>query len=209
MKKVVNINAIHPISGVSQIVRGRLTNVLMSTEDIFKCLCAKATVTEVIGNTLIPLNFDNYNKNNKPTTDPVVIPTTPVINQTKMDQTLTNYDKKNTDSIVDNSGIDNLNVVTMNLSDTVVQNDDIIVETNNTETETVIDDANPTEDNTSKTDDVAESDVNDSTTTTDNVEDLSVEADASEAEDIDEAVAENSSVVTNSNNNHSNRRRRR
>ena len=64
MKKVVNVTAIHPISGVSQIVRGRLKNATMSTEDIFKCLCAKATVVEVLGDKLIPLNFDNYNKDN-------------------------------------------------------------------------------------------------------------------------------------------------
>lgn len=99
MKKIVNINAVHPISGVAQIVRGRLTNVTMSTEDIFKCLCARASVTEVIGDTLVPLNFDNYNKNNKPNTEPIVIPTTPVVpTTTKETAVLKDYDKKNEDS---------------------------------------------------------------------------------------------------------------
>lgn len=80
MKKIVNVKAIYPITGVEQIVRGSLNKAEMSTEDIFKCLCGRAEVTEVIGDTLIPLTFDNYNKNNKPTVVPAVIPTEPKIN---------------------------------------------------------------------------------------------------------------------------------
>lgn len=75
MKKIVNVNAIYPITGVKQIVRGRLFKASMSTEDIFKCLCAKATVDEVIGDKTIRLNFDNYDKPNKIEEKPAVIPT--------------------------------------------------------------------------------------------------------------------------------------
>lgn len=77
MTKIVNVKAIYPITGVPQIIRGTLNKVEMSTENIFKCLCGRAEVTEVIGDKLVPLNFDNYNKNNKPATEPAVLPTEP------------------------------------------------------------------------------------------------------------------------------------
>lgn len=79
MIKLVNVKAIYPITGVPQIIRGTLNKVEMTTENIFKCLCGRAEVTEVIGDTLIPLDFGNYNKNNKPAVIPAVVPTTPKI----------------------------------------------------------------------------------------------------------------------------------
>ncbi len=79
MIKLVNVKAIYPITGVPQIIRGTLNKVEMTTENIFKCLCGRAEVTEVIGDTLIPLDFTNYNKNNKPAVIPAVVPTTPKI----------------------------------------------------------------------------------------------------------------------------------
>ena len=78
MKKIVNVRAVYPISGVSKITRGTLTKVEMSTDDIYRCLCGRATVVEVIGDKLIPLNFDNYDKNNAPKEKIAVIPTAPV-----------------------------------------------------------------------------------------------------------------------------------
>lgn len=78
MTKIVNVNAVYPINGVKQIVRGKLEKVPMATEDIFRCLCAKARVEEVIGNKTIPLDFNNYDKNNKPAeVAPIPVPSTP------------------------------------------------------------------------------------------------------------------------------------
>lgn len=77
MKKLVNIQAITPVTGVPQIVRGTLKGVTMSVEDIFKCLCSRATVHEIIGDKLIRLDFDNYNKNNAEAVKPAVVPTAP------------------------------------------------------------------------------------------------------------------------------------
>lgn len=131
MKKIVNVNAVHPIPGVRQIVRGRLDKAEMSTEDIFKCLCAKATVTEVVGDKLIPLNFDNYNKNNKPVDEPVAIPTTPVVNN-NTNPVLSDYDKKNIDLIgVDNntSEVAETTAVSVNLFDETKVADEVVVET--------------------------------------------------------------------------------
>lgn len=83
MKKIVNVKAIMPVTGVKQIVRGSLTKVEMTTEDIYKCLCCRAKVDEVIGDNLIALNFDNYNKVNAPEQKVAVIPTAPVVTAPK------------------------------------------------------------------------------------------------------------------------------
>lgn len=62
MIKIVDVHAIYPVSGVTGFVRGRLNAAKMSTEDIFKCLCARATVIEHVGSKRIKLTLDNYNK---------------------------------------------------------------------------------------------------------------------------------------------------
>lgn len=74
MKKFVDVQANYTVSGVTGFVRGRLNNVEMSTEDIFKCLCCRATVIENVGGRKIKLNLQNYNKNNAPETKPVAEP---------------------------------------------------------------------------------------------------------------------------------------
>lgn len=66
MKKFVDVQANYTVSGVTGFVRGRLNNVEMSTEDIFKCLCCRATVIENVGGRKIKLTLQNYNKDNSP-----------------------------------------------------------------------------------------------------------------------------------------------
>lgn len=67
MVKIVNVVANYSVSGVKAngvpFVRGRLRGVKMTTEDIYKCLSARASVTEVVGDKRIRLTLTNYKQN--------------------------------------------------------------------------------------------------------------------------------------------------
>ena len=67
MKKRVNIKINAPIYNVIPPITRTLMNVEMSTGDIRNCICAKATVEEILDNgKVITLNLYNYNKDNNP-----------------------------------------------------------------------------------------------------------------------------------------------
>lgn len=67
MKKRVNIKINAPIYNVIPPITRTLMNVEMSTGDIRNCICAKATVEEILDSgKIIILNLYNYNKDNNP-----------------------------------------------------------------------------------------------------------------------------------------------
>lgn len=68
VKKKCEIYASLPITCFEVPIIGH-ANLNLSTDEIYKCLCAKAEVTEILENgTRINLDFTNYNKDNNPVT---------------------------------------------------------------------------------------------------------------------------------------------
>ena len=65
--KKVNITAPIPIRTVFPNIYGKVDGVMMTPSNILKCLIARATVYEVLSDgSLCKLNYNNYNKVNKP-----------------------------------------------------------------------------------------------------------------------------------------------
>ena len=84
MNKLVNLYSSVPITNLSIPRVGNMRGITLSVEDIRICLQSHARVEEVIGNKVIPLGFDNYNKDNTPEeVVTTVVPATPVTKQTK------------------------------------------------------------------------------------------------------------------------------
>lgn len=64
MKKKCQIHAVFPITCFSVPIVGH-TELNLTTDEIYQCLCAKAEVAEVLPNgKTINLDFSNYNKDN-------------------------------------------------------------------------------------------------------------------------------------------------
>ena len=82
MNKKVNVTARTPVivPSVSVPLRGTVRNIVLSEQDIFKCITQKAIVDEILSNgSLVRLSLSNYNKVNevvKP--EPVVVAPAPV-----------------------------------------------------------------------------------------------------------------------------------
>ena len=65
--KKVNITAPIPIRTVFPNIYGKVDGVMMTPSNILKCLIARATVYEILSDgSLCKLNYNNYNKVNKP-----------------------------------------------------------------------------------------------------------------------------------------------
>lgn len=82
MNKKVNVTARTPVivPSVAVPLRGTVRNIVLSEQDIFKCITQKAIVDEILSNgSLVRLSLSNYNKVNevvKP--EPVVVAPAPV-----------------------------------------------------------------------------------------------------------------------------------
>lgn len=62
MKRKCQINAVYPITCFQVPIVGN-TELNLTTEEIYKCLCAKAEVTEILSDgSMMSLDFSNYNK---------------------------------------------------------------------------------------------------------------------------------------------------
>lgn len=65
MIKTVNITATRPILSFHVPIRGTISNVKLSTEDILKVICQKGIVDEILEDgTIIRLSMSNYAKDN-------------------------------------------------------------------------------------------------------------------------------------------------
>lgn len=65
MIKNVNIKANIPVRSVRPMVYGNILNIQMDTGDIFKCICGRAIVDEIlVDGSLIRLDLNNYDKDN-------------------------------------------------------------------------------------------------------------------------------------------------
>lgn len=84
MNKIVNIATRVPIRVLNVPIRGNVRKITMSVEDIFKCICQKAEVDEVLSNgKLLRLDLANYDKVNEPVVEAKVeTPVTPPAVQT-------------------------------------------------------------------------------------------------------------------------------
>ena len=72
MKKLVNVHAKIPVRNIKPAMFGSYRNIELTDDTIFTLMCGRAEVTEILDDgTLLPLNFNNYNKNNNPKTEPV------------------------------------------------------------------------------------------------------------------------------------------
>ena len=64
-KKKVNITTVRPIRVFSVPIRGTVSNVELSTEDILKVICQKGIVDEILSDgTIVRLGLNNYAKDN-------------------------------------------------------------------------------------------------------------------------------------------------
>ena len=80
MNKIVNMVANIPVRSVKPMRYGSYVKDEMSVEDIFKCICGRAIVDEVLKDgTLVRLDLSNYNTDN----EPVVATTTVETEQAK------------------------------------------------------------------------------------------------------------------------------
>ena len=77
-KKKVNVIANSPIVDLKIPFVGNYRNIYMTVADIRTCLHAKAKVEEIIGRTIIPLDFTNYDTDNTPVEAKQVVEVTPV-----------------------------------------------------------------------------------------------------------------------------------
>ena len=67
MIKRVNINATIPIKTITPPIYGKLYNVKMSVGNIFKCICGRAIVDEILSDgKLVRLTLSNYSADNEP-----------------------------------------------------------------------------------------------------------------------------------------------
>lgn len=67
MNKIVNMVANIPVRSVKPMRYGSYVKDEMSVEDIFKCICGRAIVDEVLKDgTLVRLDLNNYNTDNEP-----------------------------------------------------------------------------------------------------------------------------------------------
>lgn len=65
MEKIVNIEPTTTITSIVPNISNNVIHFKMSTEDILKCIMAKAKVTEILeDNRLVALGLDNYDKDN-------------------------------------------------------------------------------------------------------------------------------------------------
>lgn len=70
MTKTVNIQATIPVRTLAYPICGVIKNIEMEVGDIFKCICGRAFVDEILSDgTLVRLGMENYNKDNE--TQPV------------------------------------------------------------------------------------------------------------------------------------------
>ena len=68
MNKLVNIHASIPVRDVTPPIYGEVMRCTMSTDDIFKCICHRALVDEVLSDgSIVRLGLNNYNKVNEVT----------------------------------------------------------------------------------------------------------------------------------------------
>lgn len=66
MAKIVNIYSKVPIRALDVSIRGNIKGLELSDADIFKCICQKGIVDEVLSDgSLIRLDLSNYNKDNE------------------------------------------------------------------------------------------------------------------------------------------------
>lgn len=66
MKKHVNVYATNPIRNIIPPLMGTYLNIEMDEIDIYKCICGRAIVDEVLSDgSLVRLDFNNYKKINE------------------------------------------------------------------------------------------------------------------------------------------------
>lgn len=105
-KRRCQINAIYPITCFSVPIVGH-TELNLTNDEIYKCLCAKAEVTEILDNgSMISLDFTNYDK-------PVIIESVEKINTVneKQENNITNIilEEENSTEVQEIDSVDNIN----------------------------------------------------------------------------------------------------
>lgn len=74
MKKKCQIRAVYPITCFEVPIVGT-TELNLTPDEIYKCLCAKAEIDEVLSNgTLVHIDFTNYDKDNEIKKENVEVP---------------------------------------------------------------------------------------------------------------------------------------
>jgi len=102
MMKVINLYTRAPITALSVPIRGTAMGLHLHVKDIFKCMCQKAVIDEVLKDgSLVRLDMANYNTNNEPVIEEAIVEeviTPPVVDEVPPVET---EDEEVTDPVVD------------------------------------------------------------------------------------------------------------